>query len=199
MMGYAKLRAGHGADIMAASRAGPNALVLSDFDDIGSALRTAVALAYADSVAETSMRQLLPGLPRATARIVEHYLRNGRRNMAVSEVAATLGLTRQTLSRRLTDAGLPPPATLMSWCRLMHAGHLLENRDRSVEQVAHEVDLGSASALRNMLRNYTGLLPREVREQGGLACITSIFQAKHRSASLSVQGVAPTRAAARAA
>lgn len=182
IMGYTRLRAGQGADILAASRAGLNALVLSDYDDVRSELRAAVAHATADSVAERSMRQIVPGLPRAIRQIVELYLRNGRRNMAVTEAAASLGLTRQTLSRKLTDAGLPAPGALMSWARLLHAAHLLEDPDRSIERVAHEVDLGSATALRNMLKSYTGLLPREVRERGGFSCVLGIFQATYQQA-----------------
>lgn len=197
--GYAKLGAGHGADILAASRAGLNALILSEYDDVGVSLRAAMALAGADSIAERSMRRLSPGLSRGVVRIVEHYLRNGHRNMAVTEAAAALGLTRQTLSRRLTDAGLPAPGALMSWSRLMHAAHLLEDPDRSIERAAHAVGLGSATALRNMLKTYTGLLPREVREQGGLSCVLGVFQARFQLNVLPTDTTQAARDDARAA
>ena len=38
------------------------------------------------------------------------------------------------------------------------------------------LDFSSAASLRNMLKRYTGLSPREVRENGGLRCVLHAFR-----------------------
>jgi hypothetical protein len=38
------------------------------------------------------------------------------------------------------------------------------------------VEFASATALRNMLRRYTGLRPQQVRERGGLRCVVEAFR-----------------------
>jgi transcriptional regulator GlxA family with amidase domain len=53
---------------------------------------------------------------------------------------------------------------------------MLEDPARSVEQIALLLDFSSAASLRNMLKRYTGLSPREVRENGGLRCVLHAFR-----------------------
>ena len=38
------------------------------------------------------------------------------------------------------------------------------------------LDFSSGASLRNMLKRYTGLSPREVRENGGLRCVLHAFR-----------------------
>jgi hypothetical protein len=45
-----------------------------------------------------------------------------------------------------------------------------------VEQVALLLDFPSGTSLRNMMKRYTGLRSREVRENGGVQCVLHAFK-----------------------
>jgi AraC-like DNA-binding protein len=57
------------------------------------------------------------------------------------------------------------------------AADLLEERGRTVESVALQLDFDSPSGLRNALRRYTGHGPRALRAAGGLQCALRAFAA----------------------
>jgi transcriptional regulator GlxA family with amidase domain len=96
--------------------------------------------------------------------------------VTVADAAAALGVHRKTLVDRLATAQLPTPSAMIAWCRLTLAAQMLEDPARSVEQIALLLDFSSAASLRNMLKRYTGLSPREVRENGGLRCVLHAFR-----------------------
>ncbi|HVE77752.1 MAG TPA: helix-turn-helix domain-containing protein [Gemmatimonadaceae bacterium] len=85
---------------------------------------------------------------------------------------------RRTFLNRLVDAGCPPPSEIIGWARLLVAAHFIEDPMRRVDRVAVDLDFPSGSALRNMLKRYTGLQPREVREKGGMRCVLEAFRSR---------------------
>jgi transcriptional regulator GlxA family with amidase domain len=94
----------------------------------------------------------------------------------VRGAADALGLDRRTLVRRLERAGLPPPRRIAGWCRVIVAARLLDDPIYTLEQAALRLDFPSGTALRNMLIRYTGLAPREIRENGGVRCVLHLFK-----------------------
>ena len=56
------------------------------------------------------------------------------------------------------------------------AVRLLDEPIYTLEQVALRLDFPSGTALRNMLIRYTGLGPRELRENGGVRCALHLFK-----------------------
>jgi AraC-like DNA-binding protein len=82
---------------------------------------------------------------------------------------------RKTLVNHCAQTGFPPPGWLLGWCRLLLAGHYLGMTTWTVESIARELGFSTATALRNMLKRYTELSPREVRVQGGLALMRMHF------------------------
>ncbi|HEU4566161.1 MAG TPA: helix-turn-helix domain-containing protein [Gemmatimonadaceae bacterium] len=177
---YAALAPTTPHDLLAAAKAGASGIVLKGVDDAGVALRTALTSAADDCVARRIMGELEPALPGRVRRrvqpILEYCVLHARSAPTVDGLARALGIDRKTLVNRLRSAGLPPPSAVIGWCRLLLAAHLVEDAGRTVEQVALELDFPSGAALRNMLKRYTGLQPREVRERGGLACALAAFR-----------------------
>jgi transcriptional regulator GlxA family with amidase domain len=106
----------------------------------------------------------------------EFCLAYPERATSVQAVAHVLGVHRKTLVNYCAQASLPPPGAVIAWCRLLLVGHFLETPGRTVEGIALRVEFASATALRNMLRRYTGLRPQQVRERGGLRCIVDAFR-----------------------
>lgn len=163
-------------EVLAMARAGVDGLVFEGYDDIGTALRRVL-----DDAGMHCMRALLTRelgvefsdrIWSALCLCFEHP----HEALSVSRLAECVGTQRRTLLNRTTREALPSPGVLIAWCRLLMAARMLEDPARSVEQIALSLDFPSATALRNMLRRYTGLRPSEVREHGGLRCVLQHFR-----------------------
>jgi len=107
--------------------------------------------------------------------VVVSSMRHGRESCGVDTLAADLGLSRRTLSKKLAEAGLPPASQILSWSRLIQAAGCLQSSDCSIEAVGLGLGFGSATALRNMLRRYTGMCCQEIRTPEGLSKIIVMF------------------------
>ncbi|HJU89725.1 MAG TPA: helix-turn-helix domain-containing protein [Gemmatimonadaceae bacterium] len=171
IIAYAMLTPGGSQGILSLARAGVHELVIRGFDDLGLAMRAALARAREQAAAAFVMRELESEIPPAMRPLIRHCLERGAQTQTVAGLARTLGVHRKTLVNRSRDAGFPTPSLLIGWCRLLLAARLLEDPARSIEHVALALDFPSATALRNMLRRYAGLSPSEVRERGGLRCV----------------------------
>jgi len=176
VVAYCSLTSATPHDILTAAKAGASGLVLRGVDDSGVALRAALTSAEDDCVARRVMRMLDEVAPGGVRPIVEYCILHARNAPSVQEVARALGISRKTLVNRLGAAGMPAPSAVIGWCRLLQAARLIEDPKRPVERIAHELDFPSGASLRNMLKRYTGLQPREVRENGGLGCVLHAFQ-----------------------
>lgn len=163
-------------DILAMARAGVHDLVRAGFDDVGFALGAALASATA-ACATTAARHELEDIVSADAwPFVSYCLTRAHGPISVRAAAAALGLDRRTLVRRLERASLPPPRRIAGWCRVVAAARLLDEPIYTLEQAALRLEFPSGTALRNMLFRYTGLRPREIRENGGIRCVLHLFK-----------------------
>ena len=189
VVAYCSLAAATPHDILIAAKAGASGLVLRGVDDTGVALRAALTSAADDCVARRVMRALDEVAPGSVRPIIEYCILHARNAPSVQQVARALGISRKTLVNRLGAAGMPAPSAIIGWCRLLQAARLIEDPKRPVERIAHELDFPSGAALRNMLKRYTGLQPREVRENGGLNCVLHAFQRALVSTRLRPTGV----------
>lgn len=165
------------SDILAMAHAGVHELIMQGFDDMGVALRAVMESAARRCAATRVLDALRVDLPVAAVPFVQFCLERAWLTPTVTDAARYLGVHRKTLIYRLRRTRLPPPSTMIGWCRLFVAGHMLEDPRRSVAQIALALDFSSSAALRGMLRRYTGLRPSEVRELGGLDAVVSAFRA----------------------
>lgn len=164
------------ADILAMARAGVHELVRAGFDDLGFVLGDSLASATA-ACASGAVRDELEQLVAPEAwPFVSYCLTRSNASLSVRGAANALGLDRRTLVRRLERAGLPPPRRIAGWCRVIVAVRLLDEPIYTLEQAALRLDFPSGTALRNMLIRYTGLGPREIRENGGVRCVLHLFK-----------------------
>lgn len=85
---------------------------------------------------------------------------------SLDEMAARLGLSPRTLSRRITQALGMPPMRFIQKIRMESAVHLLQTTRLSVEAVAHEVGFEDASALYRLMRRHTGQAPSAFKARG---------------------------------
>lgn len=149
------------------ARAGADDVLVRNCGDVHRVLDEAVARAGAERLVLEGITALTPYVAPTIRPAVALCLRRARSAVTVESIARELGIHRRTLVSHFAAAHLPSPSTFVSWCRILHAAHLLMDTGRSVEATALMLDFGSGTALRNMLRRYTGLTPSQVRAHGG--------------------------------
>jgi AraC-like DNA-binding protein len=176
IIGYCHAGYEHSRDILELGLAGAHELLFHGIDDSGVALRGVLASAGQACAATQVLRAIADDVPAALLPLFEFCLAYPERATSVQAVAHVLGVHRKTLVNYCAQASLPPPGAVIAWCRLLLVGHFLETPGRTVEGIALRVEFASATALRNMLRRYTGLRPQQVRERGGLRCVVDAFR-----------------------
>jgi AraC-like DNA-binding protein len=180
VLGYCASSNPDGADLLAVAQAGlTGLLVTGSTESRVAAIRDVIeGLQQAEDevTARRAWATVAADVPEPARVVVEYCLRHGRRELGVDDLARALGMHRKTLWGRLDRAGLPSPEKVINWARLLHAAQRLETTDLSLARVATEYQHPSASALRNMLFRYTGLVPATVREPGGFELVLDAFR-----------------------
>ncbi|WP_284617205.1 GlxA family transcriptional regulator [Aquabacterium humicola] len=100
---------------------------------------------------------------------------------SVQALAEALAMTPRTLARQVRAASGRSPLALIQSVRVAHARAMLEGSGLSVEEVAHRVGYGDATALRRLMKRSFGATPRQVRGIAG------------RDAPRAERALAPTR------
>src|SRR5919199_1197904 len=176
VVGYCRAGYEHSRDILDLGAAGAHELLFHNIDDSGVALRAVLTSAGQACAAAQVLRALAGDVPEVLLPLFEFCLAYPERASSVQEVAHVLGVHRKTLVNYCAQTSFPPPGAIIAWCRLLLVGHFLQMPSRTVEQIALRLEFASATALRNMLRRYTGLRPQQVREHGGLDCVVEAFR-----------------------
>jgi AraC-like DNA-binding protein len=185
IIGYCRIGHEHSAAILGLATAGVHELVFRGVDDSGIALRAVLGSAEQSCAAEVILGSLLPLLPPTLHPFARYCLNFPQSAHTVEEVACALGVNRKTLVNYCARACFPAPATLLGWCRLLLATHFLVTTTRTVEKIALRLDFPSDTALRNMMKRYTGMRARELRHPGGMLLVfgkLASVLAAHRTA-----------------
>lgn len=107
-----------------------------------------------------------PG-PQSIAWAVEH----AGPETSVQRLASAMGHTPRTLRSALQSIGLPGPARILLWGRLLLAGARLGDDDRRVEDVAFSLGYSTTTSLARAMKLQTGLTPTEVSRKGGMKVV----------------------------
>ena len=168
-------------DMFDAGRCGLEALVIQDENDAPEALASLISRATARGAA-TLVRPRVTGLRRAVRDAVLLAVTRAHERLTPERLSRLIAVSRRALTRRLSEAELPPPHQLLTWGRLVVAAHLLEDGTRSADGVALALDFPSGSAFRNVCRRYVGATPLEIRARGGASyVIEKLFERRART------------------
>lgn len=189
VLGHVLMKPGISSSVLAFARAGVHELIVAGIDDSAIVLRLALQRASQRCLAEEVFAEIGTTLPGDAARLVRYCIEHASEAPTIEDISKALGVHRRTLVNRMQNAMLPPPSELWAWSRVLLAARYLEMPGRSVEWVALTVGYPSANALRNALKKYTGLIPSELREDGGFtraarAFRTAMLPTSRRSAGL---------------
>ena len=167
-------------EIQALIVAGVHELLYDGVDAAAVTLRAVLESAQRAQVGERAAAALMARLPERLWAFVKLATSHPEMHR-VSELADALGYNRKTLVNHCTGVGFPPPHELLAWCRLTVVGELLTSTTRTIESIALQLDFASDTALRNMIKRYTGLRASDVRVRGGMQCILDAFDAAMRA------------------
>jgi AraC-like DNA-binding protein len=171
IIGYCRIGHEHSAAIRELAVAGVHELVFRGVDDSGVMLRSVLSSAAHATVAEAVLDELLPLMPTPLHPFIQFCLTSPSHAHSVGGVAGALGINRKTLVNYCARANLPSPGRLLSWLRLLLAAHYLATTTRTVERIALQLDFASDTALRNMIKRYTGLRAQELRHRDGASVV----------------------------
>ncbi|HET7585147.1 MAG TPA: AraC family transcriptional regulator [Gemmatimonadaceae bacterium] len=153
-------------EAFAVGRAGADAVLPEGEDEVASEVLALVERTLADGVGEFVRRAAADVKPTARDAI-QLAVSRAHERLSPARLASLLGVRRKTLARRLAAAGCPNPQRLITWGRLIMAGRLLEDEQRSADAVAAALDFPSGSAFRNTCQRYLNASPRQIRARGG--------------------------------
>lgn len=173
---YLRMSASSSRYLLDFARAGVNDIILHDVDDVRGSIASALDAAAQHCSTHQLVEELRPLVPQNVLPLLSYCIQNGRASLTVNDVASALNVHRKTLVSRLSGAGLPTPSAVIGWCRLLVCGRALEDKGRTIEQVALMHNFPSGSSLSNMVKRYTGLRTSEVRDRGGLSCLLGAFK-----------------------
>jgi AraC-like DNA-binding protein len=195
LVAYVSITQERARDMFDAGRCGLDGLVIADVDDAPATLLMHVEKAEARSVASV-LRPAIAGLKATVRDAVLASVTRAHERLTPEGFARLLAVPRRLLTRRLTEAGFPPPHRLLTWGRLIVAAHMLEDVHRSADGVAQVLDFPSGSAFRNTCQRYLRATPQQLRDRGGAAYVIEVFmrEARGRASILPVRRRAPVPA-----
>lgn len=126
------------------------------------AVDDALAVRRGRAVEDALRPWLSPPAPEAVGWSLAH----AGDDATVEEMARALGFSLYALRGILHERGLPGPADLMVWGRLLAVAGRLYADGRKVEETAFALGYSSSPALARAVRTRTGLTPRELAGTG---------------------------------
>lgn len=122
------------------------------------AVDDALAVRRGRAVEEALRARLASPAPEAIGWTLAH----AGGDATVEKMARALGFSLYALRGILHERGLPGPADLMVWGRLLAVAGRLHGDGRKVEETAFALGYSSSPALARAVRARTGLTPREL-------------------------------------
>jgi AraC-like DNA-binding protein len=165
-------------NLLLLAQSGITDLVQQDVDDskhiFGRILESAERTTHAQQLVD----RLRHDIPAAAHSVFQFALEHAGRSMDVPRLSSALGTNRRTLAWRLKQNRLPPPREFLTWCRLLVAGLLLDERGRTLESVADQLNFPSGHTLGAVFFRYTGRGIVALREEGVSDAVIATFLKK---------------------
>lgn len=195
IVGYCNAAGHDSREILEIATVGVHDLVFKGTTDSPTLLRATCESAARTCSAEAVLGKISDELIPEGRQIVEYCLYHPTLATSVAAIAKGLALHRKTLVNRCARVGLPVPGVLLGWSRLLLFAHVLRSRCGPVEDLALLIGFPSGTALRNMLKRYSGLRPRDLQAPLGFDQLITRFRQALAVAALCAPG--PRRGAER--
>jgi AraC-like DNA-binding protein len=157
--------------------AGVHELIFAEADELAIHVRAALHRAGARAGAARVADALTPHVHGTARTVLRHVLEHAAAAPRVGDLARALAIPRRTLVHRMAAAGLPAPAELAMWARLLLAADRLAREPRPVDDIALSLGFSGDNALRNACRRWLDASPTELRA-GGLELALTRFRTR---------------------
>ncbi|MHB1191707.1 MAG: helix-turn-helix domain-containing protein [Longimicrobiales bacterium] len=154
-------------ELVSLGAAGVDGVLLARRPPWASGIRRSVEGALAGALARSLERALRLRYPAPSTAAVAWAAEHAVDAPSVARLAAAVGQTPRGLANALRDAGLPSPARVLLWGRLLQAAALLGRDGATVEEAALRLGYSTAAALSRAMKRETGYTPGEVARAGG--------------------------------
>ncbi|MGV3709749.1 MAG: hypothetical protein ACO1Q7_13020 [Gemmatimonas sp.] len=158
------------------AQSGITELVQYEIDDMRVTFSRILTAALRVTYAQTIVELLDDTIKGELRSVVLFALENAGRRMDVVEMAASLGISKRTLAWRLAQLNAPSPRVLISWCRLLVAALLLNDRGRTLDSVAFQLNYTDGHALGATLFRYLNRGIEALRDEGVLKEVLDAFK-----------------------
>lgn len=132
----------------------------------------------ASPVAARILAAVLPALghpPTSCRLFFEHLVRVAPGVTTVRALARQLRVPPSTFVSRFLRSGLPSPKRYLAWARLLHAAAHLEDRGRSIADVAYRLEYSSPQSFGRHVRALAGCTAGEFRRRYPFARATAHY------------------------
>lgn len=177
IIAWCELRTSPSRFLLDLAQAGVTELVLRDVEDVQHVLARVLASATQRSTARQIDERLRDLIAEPIKPLFRFALEHAHEALGVDEVSATFGITRRTLSNRMVEHRLPRPRMFLTWCRLLVAAALLDERGRSLDSVAGQLDFPSGHGLGMVFHRYLGTGINALRGQQVSGAVERAFRA----------------------
>lgn len=164
-------------NLLELAQSGISDLVQLDIDDSRPFFIRIIESASRASHAQQLAAMLEGDVPASMRSVLMFGLEHAGRNMDVPKLAASMGLSRRTLSWRMVQQGVPSPRIFLTWCRLLVAALLLEESGRTLDSVADQLNFPGGHALGAVFFRYMGRGIMSLRQEGVLDIALEEFRA----------------------
>lgn len=129
-------------------------------------LHSALSTSHGEGVAIRLWRHCQLSLPEPLIPVLKAALRIAHNPISADALGDATRMHERTLRKYCVQHALPSPQWIIGWARLLVAGFYLDERGRTLAQVAALLEFPSACALRNQLKRYSASASRSLRASG---------------------------------
>ena len=152
------------------------AVVIRAYDDLAAEVLAAIRTVPEHPAEVKILDTVHRHAPRGLVNLFDFLAHAAVHPITVEQASKGVRVPRRTLGDQLKRANLPPMERLIGWMRLLHAAWKMDGHGRTVDSVANELQFKSGSALRHMVKRYTGRTPSEIWSLGGFAYLLTQFE-----------------------
>lgn len=160
-------------DLMATPALAELTVFVFGFDDIVETVTRAISTNFQNRAVVVIRHHVRTAVPDKLWSLVEYVAAHSTEGLTVDQVSSSLGVPQRTLANQVRRFGLPTTERLIGWMRILHAAWLRDEYTCSITVAAQALSFPSASALRHMVRRYTGMSLSEL-DTNGVSRICSI-------------------------
>ena len=175
-------------DLVALARVARIRVAVRPYDNVAAAVLEA-ATCNSENPSTRAMCELLGRhVPRALRQVSYVLSDPSATALHVTDVCRRVSMPRRTINDRLRRENLPTLERLIGWSRVLHALWRLDGGHIKFEAVAKQLGFNTGSALRHMVKRYTGMTASEIYAAGGFTSALRMCECELAASELAVLG-----------